>query len=91
MSHEVNIAKSFLPKSHEVNIIKSFLLRWIILYGDTWVFHTDAYEDDFIAFDIARGKKYLEEEDQFPGDIKGKHRWGSYYRLTKKGRKYATL
>jgi hypothetical protein len=52
------------------------------------VFHTDAYEDDFIAFDIARGKKYLEEEDQFPTD---KYRWGSYYRLTKKGRKYATM
>lgn len=88
MSHEGNIAKSFLPKSHEVNIVKSFLLRWIILHGDTWVFHTDAYEDDFIAFDIARGKKYIEEEDQFPTD---KYRWGSYYKLTKKGRKYATM
>ena len=76
--------------SHEVNIVKSFLLRWIILHGDTWVFHSDAYEDDYIAFDIARGrgKKYIEEEDQFPTD---KLRWGSYYRLTKKGRDYATL
>jgi hypothetical protein len=74
---------------HDVNIIKSFLLRWIILHGDTWVFHSDAYEDNYIAFDIARGKKYLEEEeDQFPTD---KFRWGSYYRLTKKGRKYATM
>ena len=74
----------------KVNIIKSFLLRWIILHGDTWVFHSDAYEDDFIAFDIARSrdKKYIEEEDQFPTD---KYRWGSYYRITKKGRKYATL
>ena len=76
--------------SHKVNIVKSFLLRWIILHGDTWVFHSDAYEDDYIAFDIARGrgKKYIEEEDQFPTD---KLRWGSYYRLTKKGRDYATL
>lgn len=88
MSHEVNIAKSFLPKSHEVNIIKSFLLQWIILHGDTWVFHSDAFENDYLAFDIARGKKYIEEEDQFPVD---KYRWGSYFRLTKKGRKYATL
>ena len=80
--------------SHKVNIVKLFLLRWIIIHGDTWVFHSDAYEieyDDFIAFDIARRKKYIEEEDQFPGDITSKHRWGSYYRLTKKGRKYATL
>jgi hypothetical protein len=52
------------------------------------VFHSDAFEDDFIEFDIARGKKYLEEEDQFPTD---KYRWGSYYRITKKGRKYATM
>jgi hypothetical protein len=74
--------------SNKVNIVKSFLLRWIILHGDTWVFHTDAYEDDFIAFDIARGKNYLEEEDQFPTD---KYRWGSYFRITKKGRKYATM
>ena len=74
--------------THKVNIVKSFLLRWIILHGDTWVFHSDAYEDDYIAFDIARGKKYIEEEDQFPVD---KYRWGSYFRLTKKGRKYATL
>ena len=74
--------------THKVNIVKSFLLRWIILHGDTWVFHTDAYEDDYIAFDIARGKKYIEEEDQFPVD---KYRWGSYFRLTKKGRKYATM
>ena len=76
--------------SHEVNIGKSFLLRWIILHGDNWVFHSDAYEDDYIAFDIARDrrKKYIEEEDQFPID---KYRWGSYYRITKKGRKYATL
>ena len=88
MSHEVNIAKSFLPKSHEVNIIKSFLLKWIILHGDNWVWHVDAFGDEFIEFDIARGKKYLEEEDQFPVD---KNKWGSYYRLTKKGRKYATL
>jgi hypothetical protein len=76
--------------THKVNIVKSFLLRWIILHGDNWVFHSDAYEDDFIAFDIARSrdKKYIEEEDQFPTD---KYRWGSYYRITKKGRKYATL
>jgi hypothetical protein len=74
--------------SHKVNIVKSFLLRWIILHGDNWVFHSDAYEDDFIAFDIAKSKKYFEEEDQFPTD---KYRWGSYYRLTKKGRKYATM
>ena len=50
--------------SHKVNIVKSFLLRWIILHGDNWVFHSDAYEDDFIAFDIARGKKYFEEEKE---------------------------
>jgi hypothetical protein len=74
--------------SHKVNIIKSFLLRWIILHGDNWVFHTEAFEDDFIEFDIARGKNYLEEEDQFPTD---KYRWGSYFRITKKGRKYATM
>ena len=76
--------------SHKGNIVKSFLLRWIILHGDNWVFHSDAYEDDYIAFDIARDrrKKYIEEEDQFPID---KYRWGSYYRITKKGRKYATL
>lgn len=72
----------------KVNIIKSFLLRWIILHGDTWVSHSDAFEDDYIEFDISRGKKYIEEEDQFLVD---KDRWGSYYRLTKKGRKYATL
>jgi hypothetical protein len=73
-----------------MNIVKSFLLRWIIIHGDNWVFHSDAYEDDYIAFDIARdrSKKYIEEEDQFPTD---KYRWGSYYRITKKGRKYATL
>jgi hypothetical protein len=74
--------------THKANIVKDFLLRWIILHGDNWVFHTDAFEDDFIEFDIARGKKYLEEEDQFPID---KYRWGSYFRLTKKGRKYATM
>jgi len=74
--------------THKDNIVKDFLLRWIILHGDNWVFHTDAFEDDFIEFDIARGKKYLEEEDQFPID---KYRWGSYFRLTKKGRKYATM
>jgi hypothetical protein len=88
MSHEVNIVKSFLTKSHKANIVKSFLLRWIILHGDNWVWHVDAYEDNFIAFDIAKGKKYIEEEDQFPTD---KLRWGSYYKLTKKGRKYATM
>jgi len=72
----------------KVNIIKSFLIKWIILHGDTWVSHQDAFEDDYIEFDISRGKKYIEEEDQFLVD---KDRWGSYYRLTKKGRKYATL
>jgi hypothetical protein len=77
--------------SHEVNIVKSFLLRWIILHGDNWVFHTDAFEEDYILLDISRTRKYIEEEDQFLGDITSKHRWGSYYRLTKKGRKYATL
>jgi hypothetical protein len=82
--------------SNEVNIAKSFLLEWIILRGDSWVFHSDAYGDDYLVFDvntslvfdICRRKKYIEEEDQFPVD---KYRWGSYYRLTKKGRKYATL
>ena len=74
--------------SHKVNIIKNYLLKWIIIHGDNWVFYRDAFEDDFIEFDICRGKKYLEEEDQFPTD---KYRWGSYYRLTKKGRKYATM
>jgi len=82
--------------SNEVNRVKSFLLEWIILRGDSWVFHSDAYGDDYLVFDvntslvfdICRRKKYIEEEDQFPVD---KYRWGSYYRLTKKGRKYATL
>ena len=82
--------------THEVNRVKSFLLEWIILRGDSWVFHSDAYGDDYLVFDvntslvfdICRRKKYIEEEDQFPVD---KYRWGSYYRLTKKGRKYATL
>jgi len=87
----MELSNKRISMSHKVNIVKSFLLRWIILHGDTWVFHSDAYQDDYIPFDIARGKKYLEEEDQFPGDINGKHRWGSHYRLTKKGRKYATL
>jgi len=72
----------------KVNIVKSFLIKWIILHGDTWVSHLDAFIDDYIEFDIARGKKYIEEEDQFLVD---KDRWGSYYRLTKKGRKYATM
>ena len=82
--------------THKVNKVKSFLLEWIILRGDTWVFHSDAYGDDYLVFDsntslvfdICKRKKYIEEEDQFPTD---KYRWGSYYRLTKKGRKYATL
>jgi hypothetical protein len=82
--------------THEVNRVKLFLLEWIILRGDSWVFHSDAYGDDYLVFDsntslvfdICRRKKYIEEEDQFPVD---KYRWGSYYRLTKKGRKYATL
>jgi hypothetical protein len=82
--------------THEVNRVKSFLLEWIILRGDSWVFHSDAYGDDYLVFDlntslvfdICRRKKYIEEEDQFPTD---KYRWGSYYRLTKKGRKYATM
>lgn len=82
--------------TNKVNIVKSFLLEWIILRGDTWVFHSDAYGDDYLVFDlntslvfdICKRKKYIEEEDQFPVD---KYRWGSYYRLTKKGRKYATL
>jgi len=87
----MELSNKRIPMTPKVNIVKSFLLRWIIIHGDTWVFHSDAYQDDYIPFDIARGKKYLEEEDQFPGDINGKHRWGSHYRLTKKGRKYATL
>lgn len=82
--------------SHEVNKVKLFLLEWIILRGDTWVFHSDAYGDDYLVFDsntslvfdTCKRKKYIEEEDQFPVD---KYRWGSYYKLTKKGRKYATL
>ena len=74
--------------THKANIVKDFLLRWIILHGDNWVFHTDAFEEDYILLDISRTRKYIEEEDQFPTD---KYRWGSYYRLTKKGRKYATV
>ena len=82
--------------TNKVNIVKSFLLEWIILRGDTWVFHSDAYGDDYLVFDlntslvfdICKRKKFIEEEDQFPTD---KYRWGSYYRITKKGRKYATL
>ena len=82
--------------SHKVNRVKLFLLEWIILRGDSWVFHSDAYGDDYLVFDsntslvfdICKRKKYIDEEDQFPTD---KYRWGSYYKLTKKGRKYATL
>jgi hypothetical protein len=82
--------------THKVNRVKSFLLEWIILRGDLWVFHSDAYGDDYLVFDLntslvfdmCKRKKYIEEEDQFPTD---KYRWGSYYRITKKGRKYATL
>jgi hypothetical protein len=74
--------------SKTANIIKDFLLKWIILHGDNWVFHVDAFQDDYIEFDIALRKIYLEEEDQFPTD---KYRWGSYFRITKKGREYATM
>jgi hypothetical protein len=73
--------------SHKVNREKDYLLEWIILHGDNWVFHGDI-DMALYRFDICRRKKYIEEEDQFPTD---KYRWGSYYRLTKKGRKYATM
>lgn len=74
--------------SYKADIVKNFLLTWIILHGDNWVFHTDAFEDDYFLFDICRTKNYFEEEDQFPAD---EYRWGSYYRITKKGRDYATM
>ena len=71
-------------------IMKSFLLEWLILHGDSWLFYHEMskLDKDIVLVAMARNSKYLEEEDQFPVD---KHRWGSYYRLTKKGRKYATL
>jgi hypothetical protein len=76
--------------SHKVNRDKSFLLEWIILHGDNWVWHGDIDMGSY-RMDICRKEKYIEEEDQFPGDINDQSRWGSYFRLTKKGRKYATL
>ena len=76
--------------SHKVNRDKSFLLEWIILHGDNWVWHGDIDMASY-RLDICRKEKYIEEEDQFPGDINDQSRWGSYFRLTKKGRKYATL
>jgi len=74
--------------SNKANSIRDFLLEWIILHGDNWVFHNDAFEKDIMVLDRCRTYKFIEEEDQFPVD---KYRWGSYFKLTKKGRKYATM
>ena len=71
--------------------MKSFLLEWILLHGDNWVFHREMFAlgKDIILIDMATSNKYLEVEDQLP--TQDKTLWGSYYRLTKKGRKYATM
>ena len=68
--------------------LKEFLLEWLILHGESWIYHQDTMDKDFRLFDISRHRQYIEEEDQFPAD---KNRWGSYWRLTEKGRKYATM
>jgi len=75
--------------THEANRVKDFLLEWIILHGDNWVFHKDAYKKDLIFFEMCRIKKYIEEEDQLPEH--DKTLWGSYFKITKKGRDYATM
>lgn len=73
--------------SHKANGVKDFLLEWIILHGDNWVFHKDAYEKDIMVLDRCRTFKFIEEEDKFLGD----YDWGSYFRITKEGRDYATM
>jgi hypothetical protein len=72
----------------KVNRDKSFLLEWIILHGDNWVFHNDIDMASY-RLDICRKEKYIEETDILPPDDERK--WGSYFRITKKGRDYATM
>jgi hypothetical protein len=72
-------------------VMKSFLLEWILLHGDNWVYYKEmfALEKDMMLIEMARKYKYLEEEDQLPEQ--DKTLWGSYFRLTKEGREYATM
>ena len=72
-------------------VMKSFLLEWLLLHGDNWVFYREMFAlcKDIMLIYMARSNKYIEEEDQLP--TQDKTLWGSYYRLTKKGRKYATM
>ena len=72
-------------------VMKSFLLEWLLLHGDNWVFYREMFAlgKDIMLIDMARSNNYIEEQDQLP--TQDKTLWGSYYRLTKKGRKYATM
>jgi hypothetical protein len=74
--------------NQKVNREKDYLLEWIILHGDNWVFHTDIDIHTY-RFDICRKENYIEETDILPPDDKSK--WGSYFKITEKGRKYATM
>jgi len=67
--------------------LKKFLLEWIILHGDNWVFHKDLDISTY-NFHQCREEKYIEEKDILPPNDKSK--WGSYFKITKKGREYAT-
>ena len=72
-------------------VMQSFLLEWLLLHGDTWVFYKEmfALNKDIMLIEMARKNKYIEEEDQVPEH--DQTMWGSYYRLTKEGREYATM
>jgi hypothetical protein len=72
-------------------VMKSFLLEWILLHGDNWVYHKEMFAlgKDIMLIEMARKYKYLEDEDQLPEH--DKTLWGSYFRLTKEGREYATM
>lgn len=73
---------------NKANRDKNYLLEWIILHGDNWVFHRHIDMHTY-RFDICRREKYIEETDILPPDDERK--WGSYFRITKKGRDYATM
>lgn len=78
-------------KVKQDHVMKSFLLEWLLLHGDNWVFYKEMFAlgKDIMLIEMARKYKYIEEEDKLPADDQNK--WGSYYRLTKKGRDYATM
>jgi hypothetical protein len=88
---------------HTDKEVKEYLLWWVLNLGQGMIHVEDVdwidAERTYSIFKLCQRRKFIrvretkdsEEEDQFPGDITSKHRWGSYYRITKKGRKYATL